>query len=194
MKEVKNFFCNLDVFYNLELLFSENFEDLMCLIDILFFGIELNLFIFKLDVDMICQYVDIILLIFSFVLNEFNIVKVDLKYFEEKIILDMVCSLNCEIVYVLEEGINKILEININGKVVENFFIDCSLFYMIFCFDGVIYVNFEKKFVYVNILKNFDKVYNFICKDDKEGVWFLRGIIFSVNNELIVCFKLWKER
>lgn len=129
-------------------------------------------------------------------MNEFNIVEVDLKYFEEKIILDMVCSLNCEIVYVLEEGINKILEININGNVVENFFIDCSLFYMIFCFDGVIYVNFEKKFVYVNILKKFDKVYNFICKDDKdfEGVWFLRGIIFKVNNELIVCFKLWKER
>lgn len=196
MKEVKNFFCNLNVFYNLELLFSENFEDLMFLIDILLFGIELNLFIFKLDVDMICQYVDIILLIFSFVLNDFNIVEVDLKYFEEKIILDMVCSLNYEIVYVLEEGINKILEININGNVVENFFIDCSLFYMIFCFDGVIYVNFEKKFVYVNILKKFDKVYNFICKDDKdfEGVWFLRGIIFKVNNELIVCFKLWKER
>lgn len=54
MKEVKNFFCNLNVFYNLELLFSENFEDLMYLIDILLFGIELNLFIFKLDVDMIC--------------------------------------------------------------------------------------------------------------------------------------------
>lgn len=54
MKEKKNFFGNLDVFYNLELLFSENFDDLMFLIDILFFGIELNLFIFKLDVDMIC--------------------------------------------------------------------------------------------------------------------------------------------
>lgn len=54
MKEKKNFFCNLDVFYNLKLLFSENFDDLMFLIDILFLGIELNLLIFKLDVDMIC--------------------------------------------------------------------------------------------------------------------------------------------
>lgn len=158
MKEKKNFFGNLDVFYNLELLFSENFDDLMFLIDILFFGIELNLFIFKLDVDMICQYVDIILLIFSFVLNEFNIVKVELKYFEDKIILDMVCSLNCEIVYVFVEGIKKILEININGNVVENFFIKCSLCYMVFCFDGVIYVNFEKKFVFFNIFKIFNKV------------------------------------
>lgn len=105
MKEKKNFFCNLDVFYNLKLLFSENFDDLMFLIDILFLGIEMNLFIFKLDVDMICQYVDIIFLIFSFVLNEFNIVKVDLKYFEDKIILDIVCSLNCEIVYVFVKGI-----------------------------------------------------------------------------------------
>lgn len=105
MKEKKNFFFCLDVFYNLELLFSENFDDLMFLIDILFLGFELNLFIFKLDVDMICQYVDIIFLIFSFVLNEFNIVKVDLKYFEDKIILDIVCSLNCEIVYVFVEGI-----------------------------------------------------------------------------------------
>lgn len=192
MKEKKNFFCNLDVFYNLELLFSENFDDLMFLIDILFLGIELNLLIFKLDVDMICQYVDIILLIFSFVLNEFNIVKVDLKYFEDKIILDIVCSLNCEIVYVFVEGIKKILEININGNVVENFFIECSLCYMVFCFDGVIYVNFEKKIVFVNIFKIFDKVYNFICKDDKD-VWFLRGIISRVNNELIVGFKLWKE-
>lgn len=91
-------------------------------------------------------------------MNEFNIVKVDLKYFEDKIILDIVCSLNCEIVYVFVEGIEKILEININGNVVENFFIECSLCYMVFCFDGVIYVNFEKKFVFVNIFKIFNKV------------------------------------
>lgn len=126
-------------------------------------------------------------------MNEFNIVKVDLNYFEDKIILDIVCSLNCEIVYVFVEGIKKILEININGNVVENFFIECSLFYMVFGFDGVIYVNFEKKIVFVNIFKIFDKVYNFICKDDKD-VWFLRGIISRVNNELIVGFKLWKKK
>lgn len=64
---------------------------------------------------------------------------------------------------------------------------------MVFCFDGVIYVNFEKKIVFVNIFKIFDKVYNFICKDDKD-VWFLIGIISRVNNELIVGFKLWKKK
>lgn len=153
MKEAKNLLRNLNALHNPELLPSEHFEDLTPSIDIPPLGTELNLSTSKLDVDMICQYADITLSTPSFVLNESNIVEVDSKHFEEKIILDMACSSNCEIAYVSEEGTNKISEINTNGNVVENFSTDCSPLYMTSCSDGVTYVNPEKKSVYVNTLK-----------------------------------------
>lgn len=192
MKEKKNLLRNLDALHNPKLLSSENFDDLTSPIDIPPLGTELNLSTSKLDVDMICQYADITLSTPSFVLNESNIVKVDSKHFEDKIILDIACSSNCETAYVSVEGTKKISEINTNGNVVENFLTECSPLYMASCSDGVTYVNPEKKTVFVNTFKTPDKAHNLICKDDKDA-WFPRGITSRANNELIVGFKSWKE-
>lgn len=195
MKEKKNLLRNLDALHNPELLPSENFDDLTSSIDIPPLGIEMNLSTSKLDVDMICQYADITLSTPSFVLNESNIVKVDSKHIEDKIILDIACSSHCETAYVSVEGTKKISEINTNGNVVENFLTECSPRYTAPCSDGVTYVNPEKKSVFVNTSKSPNKAQKFICKDDKvEGVWYPRGIASKANNELIVCYKSWTER
>lgn len=195
MKEKKNLLRNLDALHNPELLPSEKLDDLTSSIDTPVFEIEqLNLSTSKIDVDVVCQYADITLQTSSCVLDKSNIVEVDSKHFEEKIILDIACNSNCETAFVSEKGTEKIAEIHTNGKVVETFCTDCSPLHMASCPDGVTYVNPEKKSVFVNPSKTPDKAHNLICKDDKEGAWFPRGITLTANNDFVVCFKSWTER
>lgn len=195
MEENKNLLRNLDALHNPKLLISEKLDDLTSLTDITDLKItQLNLSTSKIDVDVICQYADITSLTLSFVLNESDIVEVDSKHLEEKIILDIACNSNCETAYVSVVGTKKILEMNTNGNVVEKFCTDCSPCHMASCPDGVTYVDPEKRSVFVNTSETPDKAHNRICKDDKEGAWFPRGIERNANNKFIVCFKSWTEK
>lgn len=195
MEENKNLLRNLDALHNPKLLISEKLDDLTSLKDITDLKItQFNLSTSKIDVDVICQYADITSLTLSFVLNESDIVEVDSKHLEEKIILDIACNSNCETAYVSVVGTKKILEVNTNGNVVEKFCTDCSPCHMASCPNGVTYVDPEKRSVFVNTSETPDKAHNLICKDDKEGAWFPRGIARTANNKFIVCFKSWTEK